>query len=192
MRALRLLDFLYTLLPMEELKPIEQLSKKERRAIRRQKKEAKRESTTKIQHTKRVITWATGTAFVTLLIGGFIWYMATRQPTPEGEIISRNGLHWHADLAIYVKGEKQEIPANIGIGAVHQPIHTHDEADVIHLEFQGQVRKTDITLGQFFKNWDKDIRSFGTNMRMTVNGKENIEYENYIMRDKDEIELHYE
>ena len=29
-------------------------------------------------------------------------------------------------------------------------------------------------------------------MEMTVNGKENIEFENYIMKDKDKIELHYE
>jgi|SRR3989339_738192 len=177
---------------MEEIKPIEQLSKKERHALRWQEKETKRESVTKIQRTKRVVAWTTGTALVSLLIGGLIWYIATRPPTPESEIVSRNGLHWHTDLAIYVKGTKLDIPANIGIGAVHQPIHTHDEKDVIHLEFQGQVRKTDIALGQFFKNWDKDMRSFGANMEMTVNGKENIEFENYIMKDKDKIELHYE
>ena len=34
--------------------------------------------------------------------------------------------------------------------------------------------------------------SFGANMKMTVNGKENTEYENYIMRDKDKIELRFE
>ena len=34
--------------------------------------------------------------------------------------------------------------------------------------------------------------SFGTNVKMTVNGKENTEYENYAMQDKDKIELRYE
>ena len=36
------------------------------------------------------------------------------------------------------------------------------------------------------------MRSFGTNMRMTVNGIENTEYENYQMKDGDTIELRYE
>jgi len=72
------------------------------------------------------------------------------------------------------------------------PVHTHDSTGVIHLEMSGLIRKENITLGQFFKVWGKDIRSFGTNMTMTVNGKENTEYENYLMQDKDKIELRYE
>ena len=60
------------------------------------------------------------------------------------------------------------------------------------MEFQGLARKQDATLGQFFKNWDKDMQSFGTNMKMTVNGEENTEYENYVMGDKDKIELYYD
>jgi topoisomerase-4 subunit A len=36
------------------------------------------------------------------------------------------------------------------------------------------------------------IQSFGTNMKMTVNEEENTEYENYIMQDKDKIEIRYE
>ena len=115
-------------------------------------------------------------------------------PVPELDIVSRQAFHWHSELAIYVKGEKQDIPANIGIGAVHQPVHTHNDSDkgIIHLEFQGLARKQDVALGQFFKNWGKDMWSFGTNVKMTVNGKENTEYENYAMQDKDKIELRYE
>ena len=75
---------------------------------------------------------------------------------------------------------------------MHRPIHTHDDLPLIHLEFSGMVRQQDITLGQFFKNWDKDMRSFGTNMNMTVNGEENTEYENYVMHDKDKIELRFD
>ena len=56
----------------------------------------------------------------------------------------------------------------------------------------GLVRKEDITLARFFKVWGKDINSFGTNLTMTVNGKENTEYGNYLMQDKDKIELRYE
>ena len=122
----------------------------------------------------------------------FVWYLATRPSISQSEIISRNGLHWHTDLVIYVKGQKQEIPNNIGIGAVHQPIHTHDETGLIHLEFEGLVKKQNIELGNFFKIWDKDMQSFGINMKMMVNGVENTEYGNYIMQNNDKIELRYE
>ncbi len=170
------------------------LTKKERKDLRRQEKLENRESAIRTRSRKRIITWIAGIALVALPIGGLVWYTATRPPVPETEVVSRNGFHWHPELAIYVKGGKQEIPANIGIGAVHQSIHTHDDAKdgIVHLEFQGLVRKSDISLDQFFKSWGKDMRSFGTTMKMTVNGKENTEYENYTMQDKDKIELRFE
>ena len=114
---------------------------------------------------QKIVSWVLGGGLTIAAIGGLIWFVATRPPIPESEIISKKGIHWHSELTIYMKGVKQEIPANIGIGAVHQPIHTHDAIGTIHLEFQGLVRKQDITLGQFFKNWGKDMQSFGSNMR---------------------------
>ena len=143
---------------------------------------------------KKWVLWGLGGSLTVAIIGGLIWYVVTRPPIPEGDIVSRNGFHWHPELIIYVKGEKQEIPENIGIGAIHQPIHTHDDSKqgVVHMEFEGRVLKQDTTLGQFFKNWGKGMRSFGANMKMTVNGQENTEYENYLMHDKDKIELYFE
>ena len=129
-------------------------------------------------------------AAILLLLGGAWWSKSLQSKDPN--LISTKGIHWHPELVIYVKGEKIEIPQNIGLGAVHQPVHTHEDLPLIHLEFQGLVRKQDIILGQFFKNWGKDIRSFGTDMKMTVNGQENTEYENYEMKDGDKIELRYE
>ena len=129
-------------------------------------------------------------AAILLLLGGAWWSKSLQSKDPN--LISAKGIHWHPELVIYVKGEKIEIPQNIGLGAVHQPVHTHEDLPLIHLEFQGLVRKQDIILGQFFKNWGKDIRSFGMNMKMTVNGQENTEYENYEMKDGDKIELRYE
>lgn len=120
------------------------------------------------------------------------WQKTINKNSPN--ILSRNGFHWHPELTVYVKGVKQEIPPNLGIGAVHQPIHTHDDSSqgIVHMEFQGLVRKENATLGQFLKNWGKDINSFGTNVKMTVNGEENLELENYVMQDKDRIELNYD
>jgi len=137
-----------------------------------------------------------------LLFGAVWWSNSIQKSDPD--IISRNGMHWHPELSIYVKGVKQEIPTNIGIGTKYAGfpgydmnmamagVHTHDEMGVIHFEFGGIVRKKDLTLGQFFDIWGKDIKFFGTNMKMIVNGAENTEYENYIMQDKDKIELNYE
>ncbi len=179
---------------MEENKPIEQLTKKERKELKRQEKLEAKEAQIQKRRTGKTMRWIAWSAFGVAIVGGLVWLVASQPKTPEGDIISRNGFHWHPELAIYVKGEKQEFPANIGIGAVHQPIHTHEDAKdgVVHLEFQGLVRKQDITLGQFFKSWGKDIQSFGTNIKMTVNGAESTEYENYLMQDKDKIELRYE
>lgn len=129
-------------------------------------------------------------AVVLLLVGGTWWSKSIQSADPN--VISRDGLHRHPELLIYVKGEKLEIPQNIGIGATHMPVHTHDDLPVIHLEFGGLVRKEDVMLGELFKNWGKDMRAFGMNMRMMVNGEENTEYENYIMHDGDRIELRYE
>lgn len=128
---------------------------------------------------------------VILLFAGAIWWSKSLQSS-DPNIISTRGVHWHPQLTIYVKGEKQEMPANIGIGAVHQPMHTHDDMPIIHLEFSGIVRKDETKLGNFFRIWGKDINSFGANVKMTVNGVANTELENYMMQDKDKIELRYE
>lgn len=135
------------------------------------------------------------------IIGLGVWYIISLPPIPEGDIISRTGIHWHPELSIIIQGKKQEIPANIGLGVVEKPIHTHDSTGQIHLEFQGLVRKNDIKLGKFFDVWGKkfnrnQIFDYANGnegiIKMFVNGKPNEEFENYIMNDKDKIEIRYE
>lgn len=141
------------------------------------------------------------------LVGvGILGLLAFQQLQPaDPDVVSAGSMHSHPELAIFVQGERMEIPGNIGIGPMHAgmpgydasmqmaAMHTHDASGVIHLEFaRGPVRKSDVMLGQFFSMWGKDMRSFGGNMRMMVNGEPNTEYENYMMRDGDKIELHYE
>ncbi len=132
---------------------------------------------------------------IVAIVGGGIsalgWWIAEQSTTPPSEILSRSGIHWHPELVVFVDGEKQEIPANIGIGVTHNPLHTHDSSGVIHLEFQGAVRRDDIKLGKFFEVWGKDFMELGSSVKMKVNGEENTELQNYIMGDGDKIELHY-
>lgn len=133
------------------------------------------------------------TVVLVLLIGA-TWWSKTLQKN-DMSIISNEGIHWHSNLEVYVNGKKIEIPANIGLEGGHRPIHTHIEdapQGVIHMEFEGLVRKSDTKLGQFFTNWNQDMGSFGQNMKMKVNGIDNQEFKNYEMMDGDKIELRYE
>lgn len=137
-----------------------------------------------------------------LTISSFLWYLATRPPTPEADIVSKRGLHWHSQLSITTNGQKQEVSANIGIGGgAMKSTHTHDISGQIHLEKQGLVTKNDISLAQFFKIWGKQFNSncifdscneADKKVKLFVNGVENFEFENYTMKDKDVIEIKYE
>ena len=145
-----------------------------------------------------------GLATILILVGG-VSLLSLQQSkeasVPERQVVSRNGIHWHPRLTILIKGEKQEVSANIGIGGVHQPIHTHDTSGTLHLEVNGLVTKDEIELGRFFQIWGKEFNSTAIldkkngsegSVKMSVNGKENKDFENYLMKDKDNIEIRYE
>jgi hypothetical protein len=155
--------------------------------------------------TEHKVIGVIGLLTIAILAGG-VFFMSrdTASSVPEGELIARNGLHWHPKVAVTTKGQNQEIPANLGMGAVHGKIHTHDQDNkegVVHMEMQGVVTKDDTRLGRFFQVWGKELTSTklfdktngpeGT-IKMTVNGKENTEFENYLMKDGDKIEISYE
>jgi hypothetical protein len=134
---------------------------------------------------------------VGLVVAGLIW-LKSAEPTEaeivaeKGQVISEQGLHWHPELKIFVKGQEIKIPENVGLGAVHNPVHTHEDMPIIHLEFPGLVRETETELGKFFEVWGKDFMELGATVTMTVNGNPNNELENYKMKDGDKIELRYE
>src|SRR3989338_233516 len=132
-----------------------------------------------------------------LIAGGVaivaVFWWGTSQPeVAEAEIVSRSGLHWHPELAIYIQGKQQDISGGIGLGILHDPVHTHDAGGVIHLEMLGLVRHRDIRLGQFFKVWEKTFNreqifeyrnGEGGTVKMFVNGAPSNEFENYIIPD---------
>ncbi len=166
---------------------------------------ARREEEQKNLKQKKTIKRIFKTALIVLIIGvgiaGLGWYFKIRPPLPESEIISRAGIHWHPEIKISILGQKQEIPDNIGLGVVEKPIHTHDNTGVIHLEFSGLVKKDDILLGKFFEVWGKKFskdcifdkcNGFEGQIKMLINGKQNFEFENYLMKDKDKIEIIFE
>ncbi len=127
---------------------------------------------------------------------GLIWWARANQTqevnSQDSNIISMRGIHYHPKLSIFVKGEQIEIPQNIGLIGGHQPMHTHDDVPIVHLEYPARVTKEDTRLGKFFEVWGKDFREFGQTVSMTVNGEPNSELENYQMKDGDKIVLNYE
>lgn len=140
---------------------------------------------------------------IILILGILIlgWFLVSKISAPDSEIVARNGIHWHPEVSIKILGQKIEISANIGLGLTERPIHTHDNMGVIHLEFSGLVRKDDVRFGKFFEIWGKTFnkdcifdRCSGPDgkLKMLVNGKENSEFDNYIMQDGDKIEIIFE
>lgn len=179
----------------------QQLNTKSEYELKRQKKLDEQMRLQRKKTTKRISKIILAVLIAGGGIGAFGWYIAKQPSIPESDIISRRGIHWHPELSIYTKGQKQEIPANLGIGANHQPIHTHDTTGVLHVEIQGLVIKGDTKLGRFFKIWGKEFNSNcilnfcngpDGNVKMLVNSNENFDFENYPMQDKDKIEIRYE
>lgn len=60
-----------------------------------------------------------------------------------------DGPHIHPKLKVVIRDKTIAVPANIGIGAVHQPMHTHETDGTIHVE--GAEGRT--TIGQFMALW---------------------------------------
>jgi|SRR5581483_4084673 len=144
-------------------------------------------------------------ATILILVGGV--FLATKgqsSSVPEDQIISKAGIHWHPKLIINIKGEKQSFPAGIGLnGPIHNPIHTHEDAteNIVHMEFERGLTKDQSKLANFFKAWGKEFSSnrildqeatSAGMIKMFVNGAENQEFENYQMKDGDNIEIKYE
>lgn len=105
------------------------------------------------------------------------------------------GFHIHPHLRVILDGEKQEIPAEIGIVSPRcmRPLHTHDDSGKLHLEFPVQQ---EVRLGQFFEVWKQPFsrshilgRTIGDGdvLRVTVNGQETNELDALLLHDGDDI-----
>lgn len=175
--------------------------KKEQYETKRLEKMKMRERSEIKRGAKRIAKTAFVFVGIAAGIGVLWWYFVSRPPVAEAEIISHNGLHWHAELSVLIDGKKESIPAGVGLGISHNPIHTHELDNVIHMEMNGVVRNEDLKLGKFFEVWgkrfDKDCildfcNSDGGSVKISVNGQPNADFGNYVMRDGDRIEIRYE
>ena len=137
------------------------------------------------------------TVVITALVGLF-YVIGGESPSVNMTSVPKGAIHWHPHLTILINGQEQLIPIGIGMGAAHLPIHTHENDGTLHMENQNPSLTT-VRLGYFFKVWDKTFDNScifeyctdkGT-LTMTVNGKNNMEWGDYVMQDKDQIVITY-
>ncbi len=117
-------------------------------------------------------------------------------------------MHIHSNLTIMLDNKSVAIPSQIGIDdslwkghnydkygtpgmpmpggpiPVMAPLHTHDNLGLIHIE--SQINR-DYRLNEFFKIWGVDFN--GKSVKATVNGRQASDYENIILKDKENIAL---
>ncbi|HEY4482847.1 MAG TPA: hypothetical protein VI953_01605 [Candidatus Paceibacterota bacterium] len=126
----------------------------------------------------------------------------------SSQIISENSIHGHAHLLITIKGKHIIIPAGVGLTQqVEHPdiLHTHLADNEIHMEMDPPIYDKQITVGEFFKVWGQRFTkrcifdnctstslSTGGGLHFLVNGRLNNDFDKYIMRDGDEIEILFE
>jgi hypothetical protein len=134
----------------------------------------------------------------------------------NSDIVSDKEIHWHPELTIYINGQKQEIPASIGLGKQYAKnqwydpmmqmtdVHTHDNDGTLHWEVMKDktpVTKDHVQLKVLFDVWGKNFSktelldktdASGSKITMKVNGQPNTEFENHAVVDKEKIEIRYQ
>src|SRR3989344_7293960 len=145
-----------------------------------------------------MIWWVVGFIMISLALLVFIIFKSAPPYKTNREVAltcttdMATQFHIHPNLEIIINGQRQEIPANIGINdGCMNSLHTHDNSGKIHVE---SPEKRDFTLSDFFAVWDKtynkdQILDYKVDdkhiIRQTVNGNETQDYENTVLRDKD-------
>lgn len=133
---------------------------------------------------------------VLVVVAGVMLYAFSQGGSGPGAVsfpprLSSQPIHLHPNLDVVVDGQRIPIQANIGIGARHEPIHTHDPDGVVHVE-SPDTRA--YTLGNFFSIWGKrlDAECVGEYcgaVEMTVDGQPSDEFGAHVLRDGERIVL---
>ena len=153
----------------------------ERKEMARQEREAVRKKIARAERTRRLV-WILGIAAV-VGVGVFLLLRPDETQRPSGPLPGEltteapwdaNGneaqaraeaiglppespvvMHEHSNLQIFVHGEPEPVPTDIGIDTSDDPayiasLHTHDDTGTVHME--SSVSRT-FTVGEFFDIW---------------------------------------
>lgn len=142
---------------------------------------------------------------IIILLVAFLLVSCSSKPTHQ-ETLQLNlrdhenmALHIHPMLEIEILGQKQTIPANVGISdAGMRPIHTHDDTGKLHVE---SPYFDNFYLKDFFQIWgqtfsDTQIFSYKADekhiVKVYVNGQTDTRYGDILLHDGDNIKIRYE
>ena len=161
------------------------------------------------------LLFAVATVVAVLVVGYFVFFNISVEEkpvidgdSPDGDYsinldeVPKGPIHWHPKLSVYIKGELQYIPKNMGVsGAVEYPVHTHDDVPVLHYENNRPTPET-MTLGYFIntvwrKRFDRNCifdycNGPEGNLTMTVNGEPSVKFDRYLPKDGDDIVIRFE
>ncbi len=183
---------------MEQIKDNQHESKREQKSAERQRSARKRSFNRSAKRALIIL-------FVAVGIWG-LWYWGSSNSSPQTTRAlafscttdTLTTFHIHPHLVITINGQDQQIPAGIGnsITCLH-PIHTHDTSGMIHVE---SPSPRDFTLADFFAVWGKtfnhnqilnSVADASHTITMTVNGVPSQDFEDLVLRDKDQIVIAY-
>ena len=115
----------------------------------------------------------------------------------DDSVVSETGVHWHTDIAIIIKDKPVALPPDLS----GNDLGTQDSSGKVHWGPSGHVTANQLRLSVFFKTWGQPFSSSqildmhngpdGT-VSMTVNGQPNNEFENYQVKDHDNIVIRFE
>lgn len=147
--------------------------------------------------------WLLGATFVTGIVLFFALGPMPVRPNQNRRFVltecmsEKSPIHFHVTLKMSYLGRPMPLPSNIGIEEdCMRPLDTHDGKDnKVHVHY---TRPYPFTIGDFFTVWgvifnkDQFSGTFVSDRRkitMKVNGKINYDYESYILKDGDSIEI---
>lgn len=183
------------------------VSRHEKKELKKERQEERKHEISKKASSGKIKKYAV-VAIIVVIIAAAGYYLATRpsgNSSGSDNILSTNlyshsgvALHIHPNLEIEILGQKQTIPANIGIsGSVMRVIHTHDSTGKLHVE--SPVPHT-FVLKDFFTIWGRNFNSscifeYCTNethsLQFFVNGQPNSLYGDLPLKDLDNIKIVY-
>ena len=138
------------------------------------------------------------------ILGVFLYGIIARQEPEEPRIWGNTdvrclpsghqdlGVHVHPQVSVFVDGNIEIVPANIGITSdCMAEVHTHDMTGIVHVESVDLMRADDLTLSDLFGVWGKSMEREGYDLAVFLNGERSDDPPSIILRDKDNIEIRY-
>lgn len=185
-----------------------ELSKHELKELKKQEKEDQNKLEESKKENQKLKKNIIKYSIIGVILVVVIYLFFRISSAPKIEPYTKGPVHWHAELRVFICGEKISVPKELPQGEHHLGLpllHTHADG-LIHIE--GQIwKKEDITLGAYmnainvpfsndtimeYKNDGMCNDGKSNKIKMLVNGEENLEYRNYVVKDKDKIEIRYE